>query len=150
MKSKILLVFIAWTFTFCTNSDKPGKAESVRVADSFFEVYKANGPRQAVARMFQANTFITGAVTDSLGVRLERFTRGLGDFQGQERVAESTYGDGILYLSYVVKYARQPLRFNFMFYNPGDGWRVQHFSYDAIFPNELDETVKAYRLKENE
>jgi hypothetical protein len=149
MKSKILIVLAAWSLTFCTSSDKPGKTESVKVADTFFAAYKADGPRVAITGLMQTNSFVSKQVTDSLGVRLERFTTGLGDFQGQEQVAEASYGDGILHLAYVVKYSRQPVRFNFMFYNPGDGWRIQHFSYEVVFPDELDEAVKAYRIKEN-
>lgn len=149
MKIKAALILIAWSLAFCTSNDKPGSLESARVADSFFKVYETAGPREAIVKLFQTNPVIDGQVTDSVGVQLERFTKDLGDFQGQERVAEASYGSGIIHVAYVVKYTRQPLRFNFMFYDPGDGWRIQHFSYDAIFPKELDEAVKAYRLKEN-
>jgi hypothetical protein len=150
MKSIGVMVMIALALACCTNSTKPGKAESVKMVEAFFDVYKAKGPRQAIVSLMQTNAMVTKEVTDTLGIRLERYMDGLGKFQGHEQVAEASYGEGILHLAYVVKYTRQPVRFNFMFYNSGDGWRIQHFRYEAIFPEELDESVKAYRLKENQ
>jgi hypothetical protein len=69
----------------------------------------------------------------------------MGDFQGIEKIGEKTYGTGIVIITFVVKYSQQPIRFNF--YQPGNGWRIQDFNFQTAFLNELDETVKPYRLK---
>lgn len=116
---------------------------------AFFDAYKTNGPRKTLATFLSTNKYISKPVADSVAVKLERLTNGLGEFQGFEKIGEIKYSESITLLSYVVNYSQQPLRFNFKFYRPGDGWRIQNFSYESDFLDELDETVKPYRLKEN-
>jgi hypothetical protein len=48
-----------------------------------------------------------------------------------------------------VKYDRQPIRFNFLFYSPNGQWQLQNFSFDDGIDEELKEAAKIYKLKEN-
>lgn len=49
----------------------------------------------------------------------------------------------------LVKYDRQPLRFSFTFYKAKDVWQLYNFEYIDRLIEELDESSKVYRLKEN-
>jgi hypothetical protein len=130
-------------------SSKRETSEPEKIANSFFATYAKEGPNKAVRELFSANKYITSQDTDTVAIGLERFSKNLGDYRGTELIAEGSYGKDISLLSYAVKYARQPMRFKFTFYNPGNGWILHDFRYETNFLHELDETVKAYRLREN-
>lgn len=49
----------------------------------------------------------------------------------------------------MIKYDRQPVRFQFIFYKPSDKWQLQDFRYDDDLDTELIEAANAYRLMEN-
>ena len=149
MKYKVILILTIGTLFSCTNNNKSEISEPAKIANSFFKTYGTEGPNEAIKRLLPTNKYISSRDTDSLGIKLQRLSKDLGDFQGYELIGERAYGKGITYLAYVVKHSRQPLRFNFKFYDPGNGWRIQNFSYELEFLDELDETVKPFRLKEN-
>src|SRR5260221_3573185 len=143
----IAVLFLS--LTSCTQTKKVEISEPEKIVTKFFETYKSNGPKEALGTLLPTNKYISRAVADSVAIKLENLTKDLGDFQGIEKIRERKYGEGITLLTYIVKYPQQPLRFNFKFYQPGNGWRIQNFSYEPDFIDELDETVKPYRLKEN-
>jgi len=149
MKHKLILILIIGTLVSCSGKRKADTSQPLKVTETFFETYGNEGPKEAIKSLLATNKYISDHDTDSLGMKLERLTKELDDFQGYELIRARTYGKGITLLSYVVKYSKEPLRFNFKFYNPGNGWRIQNFSYEVDFMSELDETVKPYRLKEN-
>jgi hypothetical protein len=151
MTRQLILLITFLTFISCGKNKDDIKqiSEPEKIVDTFFNNYKREGPRGAINRLFPTNKYISERDADSLGIKLERLITDLGDFQGHEKIKESTYGKGITSLVYVVKYSRQPLRFNFKFYQPGNGWRIQNFGYEVEFLDELDETSRAVRLKEN-
>jgi hypothetical protein len=133
----------------CTQNKKVEVSEPEKIVTKFFETYKSDGPKEALGTLLPTNKYISKAGADSVAIKLESLTKDLGDFQGVEKVRERKYGESITLLTYIVKYPQRPLRFNFKFYQPGNGWRIQNFSYETEFIDELDETVKPYRLKEN-
>jgi len=151
MKSQ--LVFIIAILILISCGDKKSRtieiSEPEKIVDNFFNTYTLNGPRKALNTLLPTNKYISTQDADSVAVKLERLVVDLGDFQGLEKIRESTYGKGITHLTYVVKYSRQPLRFNFKFYQPGNGWRIQNFSYEVDFLDELDDTARPDRLPEN-
>ena len=149
MKTLLKLILIPGILFSCGETKKIEISEPEKMTNQFFNVYKANGPVKALGTLFPANKYISKRDADSVAIKLERLTNTLGDFQGLEKIKETTYGQGITLLTYVVKYSSEPLRFNFKFYQPGNGWRIQIFSYETSFLDELDETIKPYRLKEN-
>jgi hypothetical protein len=144
-----LLTVLVLTLSSCTKSKKIETSEPEKIVVKFFDAYKTNGPKVALGTLLPTNKYISKEVADSVAYKLEKLTSGLGDFQGIEKIRERKYGTSITLLTYIVKYSQQPLRFSFKFYQPGNGWRIQNFGYEVDFMDELDETVKPYRLKEN-
>jgi len=150
MKLRVLTIAVLYfTITSCTQTKKVEVSEPEKIVTKFFETYKSNGPKAALGTLLPTNKYISKAVADSVAIKLESLTTGLGDLQGIEKLRQRKYGESITLLTYIVKYSQQPLRFNFKFYQPGNGWRIQNFGYETDFVDELDETVKPYRLKEN-
>lgn len=148
---RILILIAVLTLNSCEDKTTMTKetSEPEKIVNKFFDTYKQDGPRKALNRLLPTNKYISSQDADSVAIKLERLVVDLGDFQGQEKIKESTYGKSITHMTYIVKYSRQPLRFNFKFYQPGNGWRIQNFSYEVDFLDELDETTRAVRLKEN-
>ncbi len=151
MRRQLFLLIALLTLNSCADkkNETDEKSEPEKIVDKFFDTYKQDGPRQAIKRLLPTNKYISTQDADSVGIKLERLVPDLGDFQGHEKIKQSTYGKGITHFVYIVKYSRQPLRFNFKFYQPGNGWRIQNFSYEVDFLDELDETSRPVRLKEN-
>lgn len=119
------------------------------MTEKFFETYQQDGPGKALYGLLRTNKYIPTKEADSVAIKLENLVVSLGEYQGHEKIKESKYGQGITQLVYVVKYYRQPLRFNFRYYQPGSGWRIQNFSFEVDFLDELDETSRAVMLEDN-
>ena len=149
MKFRPFLLLSICTVISCTETKKVEVSEPEKIVEKFFDKYESDGPREALKALFVSNKYIPMQQGDSVAIKLERLTSSLGDFQGTEKIGVKTYGQGITVVVYVVKYSLQPLRFNFKFYQPGNGWRIQNFRFESDFIDELDETVKPLRLKEN-
>ena len=144
----ILIAAVALLFS-CSGQKKVHSEVVEKTIHDFFDTYAAKGPTEALNALLPTNPYITQDVTDSVTVRLGRLTKDMGKFEGFEKINENSYGESIVMFTYLVKYSRQPLRFNFKFYKPGDVWKLHHFTYEADFLNELDEAARAYRLEEN-
>ena len=150
MNSKLTLLLIPFLMlTACKHLMKKEISEPEKVVIKLFETYPTDGPRKAIGTLMRSNKYISEQIADTVATKLERLTSGLGSYEGYEKIRERTYGEGITLLTYIVKYSRQPLRFNFKFYQPGTGWTIQNFSYEVEFLNELDESIRPYRLREN-
>ncbi|CAL2102228.1 protein of unknown function [Tenacibaculum sp. 190130A14a] len=81
--------------------------------------------------------------------QLTNFLGLVGDYYGHEKITDKSIGKSYKLVSYMVKYDRQPIRFTFVFYKPKDKWQVQNFRFDDNLDDELRESGKVYRLKEN-
>jgi len=137
MKGISKLIFLLTVLVSC-NSEKDGISEPDKLTEKFFLTYRNDGPRIALKDLLLTNKYMSESVVDSVGLRLEGITREMGDLQGIEKIRSENYGDGIVAMTYVIKYSRQPIRFRFKFYQPGNGWRVQDFNFQTAFIHELD------------
>src|SRR5258708_30609624 len=115
-----LIVIPLLALPSCVQTKRVSEPEKITL--TFFDTYKTSGPTKALGAFLRTNKYISDPVADSVAAKLGRLTAGLGEFQGFEKITEKTYGENIMLLTYIVKYSRQPLRFNFKFYQPGNGW----------------------------
>lgn len=141
MKPSLLILMFVLALISCTNKNQV-ISEPDRIANGFFDTYKKSGPKAALRRLLASNKYLTTEGVNEVSTKLEQQVLEMGDLQGIERLKEVSYGQGIVRLAYLVKYSQQPLRFNFTFYQPGNGWRIQNFSYETDFMDELDALVK--------
>jgi hypothetical protein len=136
------LSFTLFILLMSCASDSKVVSEPEKIVNGFFDTYKKSGPKSALTRLLSSNKYITTDNVNKVSQKLEQQVLDMGDFQGIEKLKEISYGQGIVRFAYLVKYSQQPVRFNFTFYQPGNGWRIQNFSYETDFLDELDNLVK--------
>ncbi len=119
------------------------------LVDEFFKEFVSEGSSQALDNLYATNPWMErnqDAVTN-LKSKLEGLNEDfVGKFHGYDLIAEKSFGDRYVLLSYLVRYDRQPIRFIFQFYRPDKEWRAYGFQYDGDFNDEIKESVKMYYL----
>lgn len=80
----------------------------------FFELYKRD-PVKAVDYAFSTNKWMERNKdgVDNLKNQLTNTLGLIGDYYGYELITEERVGDNLKYVSYLLRYDRQPLRFTF-------------------------------------
>lgn len=129
------------------------KAQSTteEIITEFFESYETS-PQKAIDYVFGTNKWMIDRNKDGIEnvkSQLTNFLGLVGEYYGYEKITEKSVGESFKLVSYMIKYDRQPMRFTFVFYKPNDKWQVQNFKFDDSLDDELEESGKVYRLKEN-
>ena len=145
MRKLFLLTFIIGSSS-CFAQNDPQK-----IIDEFFSRYKSKSPIDAVDYIFSTNKWMTESKDqiENIKFKLGSTLKLLGSYYGQNQITKKTLGEHLTLYTFLVRYDRQPLRFNFLFYKANDQWVILNFSYDDSIDEELKEATKAYRLKEN-
>ena len=139
MYTRILTVFCL----VCFISFAPVSAQnSTRdITDKFFKLY-AEDPGKAIEYGFSTNKWVMEknmAGVENVRLKLLNLITLIGDYRGYEMINEEVIGESLKLQSYMMKYDRQPIRFTFIFYRPGESWVVQNCQYDAKLTDELEE-----------
>lgn len=122
------------------------------IIQEFFKLYKEKTSDAALDYLFGTNKWMKDSKEQIENVKFKinsTVIKSMGDYHGYYLITQKTAGDKLRYYTYLLTYDRQPIRFNFLFYNPNGTWRLQNFSFDDSIGDELEEGAKAYRLKEN-
>ncbi|REG86027.1 hypothetical protein [Winogradskyella sediminis] len=150
MNRKIKLFTLLIVTVLSTNILK-AQTTTEEITTEFFKTYEKS-PQKAVDYVFETNKWMIDRNKDrieNVKTQLTSFLGLVGDYYGYEKVTEKSVGESYKLVSYMIKYDRQPVRFTFVFYKPKDKWQVQNFQYDDNLDDELEESGKVYRLKEN-
>ncbi|HEX8060074.1 MAG TPA: hypothetical protein VF473_04025 [Cyclobacteriaceae bacterium] len=132
-------IWIVFLLASCAGRVDEGEAsEPEKIVARFFDSYQSEGPKSAVNRLLLTNKYISEQSVDSAATQLERWAKDFDNYQGYEVTKIKKYGQGVLFITCVAKHSRLPIRFNFTFYNPGNGWRIQYFNYQTDFLKELE------------
>lgn len=125
--------------------------EPQKMIDEFFKLYKDKSSDAALDYLFKTNKWMTDSKDqiDNLKFKIGSSVKSMGDYFGNDVITKKTVGDRLVFYTYLLRYDRQPIRFNFLFYSPNGKWRLQNFSFDDKLSEELEEASKVYRLKEN-
>src|SRR5690606_10529044 len=146
IKHLTLLIVIVLSKTILT-----AQSTRVEITTEFFRTYE-DSHQKAVDYVFSTNKWMIDRNKDGIENvknQLTNFLGLVGDYYGYEKITEKSVGESYKLVSYMIKYDRQPVRFTFVFYKPKDKWQVQNFQYDDKLDDELEESGKVYRLKEN-
>ena len=150
MNRKIKLLTLLIVTVLSTNI-LTAQTTTEEITTEFFKTYEKS-PQKAVDHIFGTNKWMMDRNKDgieNIKTQLTSFLGLVGDYYGYEKITEKSVGESYKLVSYMIKYDRQPLRFTFVFYKPKDKWQVQNFQYDNNLDDELEESGKVYRLKEN-
>ena len=150
MNKKTKFLILAFVILF-SNTILMAQSTSEEIINEFFKKYEKS-PQDAVDYAFGTNKWMVERKKDAIDnvkTQLSSFIGLVGDYYGYEKVTEKSIGESFKLVSYMLKYDRQPVRFTFVFYKPNEKWQVQNFQYDDNLDDELEESGKVYRLKEN-
>ena len=141
MKKLILIISLFFcNHIFCQNTT----VESL--LNTFFEEYKKS-PETAVENLYKNNVWTSRSTDDILNLIKQIASLNedfVGKYCGYEFIQKKQLNNSLVVLSYMVKYERQPLRFNFKFYKPKDEFIFFSFKFDSNVDDELEE---ANRIK---
>ncbi|MFS4418507.1 hypothetical protein [Maribacter sp. 2307ULW6-5] len=136
----------AGTFFEYDDADTP---EGVTmVINKFFEKYK-----QSIGQAFDF-AMRTTAVDDEQVLRsleamrtgFEAYNEDLGKFLDHEQLMYVKMADSFSFATYVAYYEQNTIRILFLMYKADENWRIERFRlYDDV-QEQLEETVKIYRL----
>ena len=146
IKTLTLIIVVAFSIN---NLNAQNSTEEI--TNEFFKTYEKS-PLNAVDDVFATNKWMMERNKDgieNIKTQLTSFLGLVGEYYGYEKITEKSVGKSFKLVSYMIKYDRQPMRFTFVFYKPKDKWQVQNFQYDDNLDDELEESGKVYRLKEN-
>ncbi len=147
VKSLFVLALVLAHFSCGSQSDAVKLEDPEKIVTQFLEIYSEEGVDQGLKYLFEYNPWINNF--ESLSTRLLELTSQIGMLKGSDLIVTKKIGNAMIMFSYLMKYERQPIRFNITFYRPGTNWQVQDFRYDDELIQELISSGEAYRLKEN-
>lgn len=117
-----------------------GQVTPKSTAEKFFKEYQTLGVAKSIDNLYASNKwmeFSTEAVA-GLKTQLDGLTLDfVGKFYGYELAKEQKIGENYIFLTYVGRYDRQPIRFDFEFYKPNTTWQIHSFSFDDKFGEDL-------------
>ena len=148
MKRMLLPLFVC---TLCCTSAFSQQQPRERITEEFFYLYEQY-PTKAYTQLFQHNRWMKGhqEVMNQNKIHLRELTQGLGKYMGYELLSEKSIGTSYVMKSFLVKYERQPVRFNFVLYNPGTRWQIQSLSWDKNLKLELKLAMNEEEAKKKE
>lgn len=115
----------------------------------FFITYQKDGASKALDNLYSNNKWMSRAtdavanLKQQLGTLNEDY---VGKYYGYELIVEKQLSDSFVFMSYLVKFDRQPIRFTFQFYKPDNKWRTHSIKYDGNVETEIEESAKVYYL----
>lgn len=124
---KILLFVLLTVFTAFTQNQT--------ISKKFFNLYGDKGPKAALEYAFSTNEFIDAKSQNVFAMikELESMSGKLGKYLSSELISEEKIAKSLTKNSYLVKFERQPIRIEFIFYKSNKEWSLQNFSYDDQF-----------------
>lgn len=132
----IIACFLILVLVSCSSNNKQQK-----LIDTFFLKYEQKGVESAIEHIYSSNPFMQNEGTcqrDSLTNMLNDLTKQLGKYEGHELLRKEQISKSLEIQSYLVKYERQPLRFNFILYHSMNKWHFQNFQYDSNITDEIN------------
>ncbi|MEJ0054378.1 MAG: hypothetical protein WDN75_01215 [Bacteroidota bacterium] len=141
MKKHLLTLLIA---AMATLSVAQTKNDGQDLIDTFFDLYKNKGYDIALKYALSTNKWIepSGGEMDNIIVKLEKQIKTMGEYLGNEQLKTKVLGGRLRYVSYLVYYQRDPIRFTFALYKSSEAWEITDFQYDLDFDKEVEQSMK--------
>lgn len=132
------------SFISCNEKNEKDQAPTFLVKN-FFKIYEEKGVDNALNSIFQTNKYMIEqpqSNIDNIKESLSTHISLIGNYHGYEIVSEYSLGKSLKHYCCIVKYDKQPLRFNFIFYKSETSWVLHNFNFDNKIVDELDEMAE--------
>ena len=129
------VLFLSLTLTSMAQSSPKSSA------DKFFKEYQNLGVSKSIDNLYASNKWmeLSSEAISGLKKQLEGLTLDfVGKFHGYELIKEQKIGENYIFLTYLGRYDRQPIRFVFEFFKPNGTWQIHSFSFDDKFDQNLE------------
>lgn len=145
---RIKYIFVLLIFCFAFNSLKAQHTAEALI-DTFFSYYKSSGINKAIDYVFATNKYMTQSqeVIDNIKLRFNKATPQLGQYFGYELFIKREAGPSYVFLSYLMKFERQPIQISFILYKPFNKWQIQNLRFDDKIDDELDKLPNVLEKK---
>ena len=114
------------------------------IVNKFFDLISQGKPGDAVDFLYKTNPW-SDKVQDAVQqvkTSIMSLQAMSGNYRGSALILKKVLGDRLVYMYYLVAYDRQPLRFEFQFYRPGDKWVVQSFTFSDKITDDIRDFAK--------
>jgi hypothetical protein len=139
----VVMVFLAMTL-FLRESGASTTGEYDDIVNKFFDLISQGKTTEAVDSLYKTNPW-SDKVQDAIQqvksslISMEAIS---GKYRDSVQIVKKTMGDRLIYMYYLVAYDRQPLRFEFHLYRPGDKWVIQNFAFSDKITEDIRDFAK--------
>jgi hypothetical protein len=109
----------------------------------FFNKYEIE-KKSAFEYLFSTNKYLSNAEerSEELSKQLKDKAKLLGDYNGYEFIGKKAVGNSLVLYSYLLKFEREPVRYEFIFYNARNNWTILNFTSDTDLESELKKAAQ--------
>jgi hypothetical protein len=117
--------------------------------EQFMATLKAGKTNEALDALYASNKWMARSSdqVQNVQTQLASAEKLMGSLRAWEKLQDIQVGTRFVYVSYVVVYDRQPIRFEFEFFRPGDEWYILSFSFDAKLDDDVEQAARAQLLR---
>ena len=144
-----IIIFAIIAFVNTTNLFALTPEEMV---NRFFDNYNQDDSRKALKELYDTNPWTSRVldVVEKVQGQFASLTPDLvGKYYGYEKLSSKKVGSSYEIHTYFMKFDRQFMRITFQFYKPENDWRIYNFEFDDNYDEELNESVRLYRITED-
>ena len=115
-----------------------------KVINKFFSLIDQDKTDDAIDFIFSNNKWFAKSPDElnELKTELQKLGTLVGKNLGHDKLFEEQLTDHLVYVSYFVRYEREPVKFVFEFYKPKDKWQTYLFKFDDKLSSDLEFEVK--------
>lgn len=119
-------------------------SEPKQLAEAFIKNLGTDHQSKAMVDLFSTNSaaFMQENKIEKLKLEIAQMIKGGGKYSGADLIAEKQVGERLIGLTYLLRFNRGPIRFEFVFYKPNDRWMISKFSTKSGLADEIVEAMR--------
>ncbi|MCP4705017.1 MAG: hypothetical protein GY865_10435 [candidate division Zixibacteria bacterium] len=139
------ILLLAVFFFFSSERAKSSNTDYDSLVNEFFNKVDSGDFNGAVDYIYSSNPWILKNSSDGIQNvknKLSDLPALTGKFLSRELLGTEELTNKFIIVNYIVFTERQPFRFYFTFYRPGDNWMTYSFGFDDDLDEWLEEKAK--------
>lgn len=137
MKKVFLTLFVLFITLLSFSQEKSPE----NYVEGFFEIFKTGAVDKSIDYVVSTNNYMTQAkeTIDGIKLKLQKSLPLIGKFYGYEVYSKKQIGDTYCHIKCILKFDRQPLIMDFVFYKPDKSWKLQNILFEEKPDNDLED-----------